>query len=588
MNYLVAYCKPNAVSVIKIDTEASVVAVENVDTVKPEHNESSEEGSSEEESSEESSPFYCPLPARDVLGLQPGELYKGATKRQYVHSSFSHYMLRENHYRLSDEDAIALMMNECHYLPKSLLLHEYEVMQWTWSHDALLPLLTRFFSKLESLSVKFRTGKDLDYDYTMVGIKHGYEDMEVVLAACFSSPLLTSVYIEGVHEEHLGSVLASTLSSSPCPSLTALKVLHGRGDAKSCFEALATIIASHSNLSELSLYMNTGLTVSVSTFSYLYALLINFVQKQEFSKLIIGGLVPGGNMLQSLLEAFLNAPCSHPQEVCLQHIEQDHNVATSTNLPVSVSLIDTLSPSGALEYKSLFVDKYSILTVEFCEWLFSHQPLVLKAFHFNALLVTGTVKFPRWYELIPSEAAAPIHLLSDNASFCTQDLSLLLVGGLPNKSLQSVLHGKPLRKLSLAQKVQVQSYDMYSIPSLCNIGDVADILSLKLETLTELTISLPTVSIGSSADVERFGDTTFSLSNYEEFSLNVSVFWRKGESKYIKLLYSKWLKYGRKKMKSFQMGVYDFDLTDEIHRMLDEMGLVIGHILQNNFYFEHC
>ena len=574
INYLVAYCKPNAANEEKVATCAAEFRVED-DSDIMESNDYSKDDSDNESYDSSKGSFYYPLPACDAMGLKPGEVYEGATKGQYIHSRFSHYISHKNHYRLSDEDAITLIMNECHYYPRSLLLYDYDSMQWTCSHDALLALLTQFFSKLESLSVRFRQLSDIDFDYARVGIRERCEDLETVLMSCFHSPLLKSVEIFGVYEESLGPVLASTLASKPCPSINSLKISHGKGDAKSSFEALAVIIASHDNLSELTLDLGTGLTSTATAFSHLNASLINFIQNKEYFKLTIGGIFPSDSQLQSLLDVFLKMPCSHSQQLCLEGIQQSRNEEVSTNLPVNKSPIDK-APSGALEYKSLFVDKRSMFTVDFCEWLFSHQPLVVKAFHFNALLATGKPLPYRSYDLISSGQAAPIHLLSDNASFHAQDLSLPLVSGLPKEGLQNVLHRKSLRKLSLTQQV------CHFCDYLCDIGDIADILSLKLETLTDLTIIMPVVSLRSSTHVERFGDAVFSLPNCEEFSLSVSVYWRDEDSKYIEVLYKKWLKHGCKKMKLFHMGVnHGISLTDEISRMKDEMELKTS----DHYYF---
>ena len=550
VNYLVAYRKPDAV---------------NVKTMEPKH---------DRRSSSEEKKFYYALPVRDVFGLRPGMVYEFSTKGQHVHSHFSHYILKKNHYRLSDEDAIMLMMNECLYYPKRLLLRDYEVMQWVWSHDALLALLTEFFSKLESLSLWFRgCGKDLD-DY-IPGVRYDTEDLELVLKSCFSSPVLTSVEIFGEITAPRDLVLASTLGSKPCPSLSILEIrclgLGVRFDTTSWFEALVNVITSHNNLSEFTLDLECRLGVSASSFSLLYTSLISFVQKQTFSKLIIRGLVPV--QLRLLLNSFLKTPCSHSQQISLQSVQPQpiHNEATTTNLPISVTQFPINKvPSGALEYKSLFIDEICVLTTVFCEWLFSHQPLALKTFHFNAPCMTlASSRLQHWNT--STELAAPIHLLSDNTLFHIQELCLTLVSDLPDKAVESILHHQQLKKLSL-----IRSKHRYSTVS-CSIGDVAKILSLQHETLTDLMISLPSVSIGSSANVKSFGDAISSLSNYQDFSLSVSVFWKKEDSKYIELLYKNWLKHGRKKMKLFQMGnfAHDFDLTEEMCRMLDEMGLKI-------------
>ena len=78
--------------------------------------------------------------------------------------------------------------------------------------------------------------------------------------------------------------------------------------------------------------------------------------------------------------------------------------------------------------------------------------------------------------------------------------------------------------------------------------------------------------------MERFGDALFSLRNFEIFSLYIAITWGKEDTSHIDRLYNSWLKHGRKKLKSFQMGVAfecQFSLTDELATKLDKMGLVI-------------
>lgn len=66
--------------------------------------------------------------------------------------------------------------------------------------------------------------------------------------------------------------------------------------------------------------------------------------------------------------------------------------------------------------------------------------------------------------------------------------------------------------------------------------------------------------------MECFGDVLFSLRNSETFSLHIPIIWLKEESSHIDRLYNSWLKHGHKKLKSFQMGKfnYQFSLTYEL------------------------
>ena len=553
VNYLVAYQKSNVVTVEVIVEEVDTKEPVSQKSVSEEEEENEEEQDDDEEESYEYNyeEFYYPLPARDVFGRKCDEPFEDATVCQGVHSHYSHYILKENHYRLSDEDAISLMMNECHYYPKKLFIHEYDCMHWTWSSDNLIRLLTQFFSKLESLSLLVREVKDTDQHFdTGSDFK---ETLELVYTCCFSSPVLSSLVAVAPC-----SALYSTLAANPSPSLKMLDIYY-RDSGEARLKALANVIASHSQLTEIHLCLDPRLQNADSSFSCLYTSLIGFVQKQEFTKLTLQRLVPM-SQLQLLLRAFLKTPCSQPQQIHLKHVKPATNDAT----PIHLSVDDNKVPSGALEYKSLFIDEYSHFTVGICEWLFLHQPLVLKSFHFEGNIVI----IGEYHRLSP---ALPIHYLSDNASFQIREL-LLPFNDFLNQGLQNLLQHQQLTNLSLRPAVAGR------VP--CDINAITRILSLQKETLTELTISKEYFnysSIEPSADMECFGDALFSLRNIEAFSLIISIIWKKEDTSYIDSLYKSWLKHGCKKMKSFQMGKFEyrFALTDELARKLDKIGLVI-------------
>ena len=262
--------------------------------------------------------------------------------------------------------------------------------------------------------------------------------------------------------------------------------------------------------------------------------------------------------MKLLLDAFLKTPCSQPQDFHLQLIEPVYNEATATHVPVG----DSKVPSGALEYKSLFLDQYSSITVNFYEWLFSHEPFILKAFRFDASIM----KFGEYHRLVPSETAFPIHLLSDNALFQTRELSLPIFDDFPNQALQNLLHRQQLTRLSLRPTkppVENQFFPigrLEEVPKPCNINAITEILLCQTEQLVELTITreyFNYVSIEPSANMECFGDALFSLRNFETFSLCIAILWKKEDISHIDRLYNSWLKHGCKKMKSFQMGKFE-------------------------------
>ena len=560
VNYLVAHQKPEVVE----------------EKEEPAHEKKcSEEENLEEVEDEKEYPndYFFPLPARDVFGMQHGDLFEEATKGQHVHSCFSCYISKENHYRLSDEDAASLMMNECHFYPKKLFLHEYEHMHWKWSHSDLTQLLTQFFGKLESLSLHFRDGKDID-DHVCLHGNNSKETLELVLSCCFSSPVLTSLEIlDPVRDDTATKALSSTLAAKPCPSLKKLDICYWGGDV-GCLEPLARIIASHNQLTEiLCACLGDGRRLTASSYSCLYTSLIGFVQRQEFSKLTLKGLVGASFQLQHLLDTFFKTPCSQPQGVHLEsiYVLSACDQSVPSHMPV---YSESKAPSGALEYKSLVISEHSGVTADFCEWLLSHDPLVLKTFHFNS----GIVSFDEYGRLVPFKMAFPIHLLSDNTSFQTRELAIPLFNDILNEALLKLLHRQQLTHLSL-QPTDQQVWEVKP----CNINAITSILSLQKEQLTELTISrrgFHYTSIDLSADMERFGGALFSLRNFEIFSLCIAIVWKKDDTGYIDRLYNSWLNHGCKKMKSFQMGKfeYQFSLTDELATKLDKMGLVIDPI----------
>ncbi len=555
VNCLVAYRKPNSFS--------------------EEMNRDSEEQLSESDSSDEGD-SYSPLPLRGVFRQEYGELYGEVMKGKHIPARYSHYISKQSHYRLSDEDAISLMMNECNYYPKKLVMHEYERMYWKWSDENLVQLLTQFFSKLESLNLRFRQGKEnISHDTCTPAIDESKRVFELVLNCCFNSPVLNSLVIA----DPARTDFLSKLAAEPCQLLKKLDIHYWRNfrDKIHHLEAFASVIASHSQLTEIGLRLDTDLDIDTSSFSCLFTSLIDFVQRPEFSKLSLHGQIPFSSHFRLLIDAFLKTSCSQPQEIHLHPLELAYSEASSVDLPV----VNNKVPNGALEYKSLFVHDYCKVTIDVCKWLFSHQPLILKAFHFDAYLV-NIMEYDLFHLLPP--LYFPMEVLCDNSLFQTQELLLPIFHDLPSPVFQNLLHRQQLTKLSLVPNTPSEEFWEEEEPKPCSISSITSILSLQVETLTELIIPMKNysfccVSVESSADVERFGDALFLLRNYEVFSLCIPVLWKIEDVVHIDSLYKTWQRHGCKKLKSFRMGKfeYGFVLTDELARKLDKMGLVIQY-----------
>jgi hypothetical protein len=180
------------------------------------------------------------------------------------------------------------------------------------------------------------------------------------------------------------------------------------------------------------------------------------------------------------------------------------------------------------------------------------------------------------------EASSSVTSLCNNALFQTRELSLPIFDDFPNQAFQHLFQCQQLTHLTLRPTKQpVKDVFTISRPQHCNIDAITEILSYQKEQLIELTIYreyFNYVSIKPSTDMERFADVLFSLNNFEIFSLQIPIRWKQEDTRHIDRLYDCWLKHGRKKLKSFQMGKfeYQFSMTDELARKLDEMGLVIN------------
>ena len=150
--------------------------------------------------------------------------------------------------------------------------------------------------------------------------------------------MLSSLEIfDPVIDDTAGKVLSSTLATKPCPSLKKLDVfcwVRYSGEVH-CLEALAKIISSHSQLTEICMHIDTIAKVEPSSFLCVYTSLVGFIQRLEFSKLIpLQGQVPNSLQLKQLLDAFFTMPCSQLQEIHLESIEPVHNEATPIHVTV--------------------------------------------------------------------------------------------------------------------------------------------------------------------------------------------------------------------------------------------------------------
>ena len=120
---------------------------------------------------------------------------------------------------------------------------------------------------LESLSLQFRWGKDID-SYVCQHGEDSREALELVLSCCFSSPVLSSIAsLDPVGEETASKALFSTLAAKPCPTLRKLDFVNWI-NYSGVLEALANVIASHTQLVELHIDLCDDQRLTASSYSY--------------------------------------------------------------------------------------------------------------------------------------------------------------------------------------------------------------------------------------------------------------------------------------------------------------------------------
>ena len=178
---------------------------------------------------------------------------------------------------------VSPMMMQCHWwwasatsIPRSYFFTSMStctgsVAMTTWPYA----YWHSFFSKLESISLRFREGKDI-YDYVST-VDCFREALEVLLSCCFSSPVLSS--LDTVLDNIANKVFSVTLAAKPCPSKKPdISCWVSYSGEVPCLEVPAKIIISHGKLTEICVqigannYCNSRqqfIYISIHTFDWL-------------------------------------------------------------------------------------------------------------------------------------------------------------------------------------------------------------------------------------------------------------------------------------------------------------------------------
>ena len=451
--------------------------------------------------------------------MNANELY------QEVPPRYSSYLNEENHCRLSEEDALVLLMEKCDYYAGDMYINVLRCggIRWNWEDDRIKSLIGRFFSKRFKLVLCCFSFSESDCE-TDRALK---DIMEAILSS--STRQLFSLTISDARDDHIFAI-APLLShpNAPC-RLEELHIKHSNSFTDGA-NAFGDIIFSQSTLSSLEVF---SLPCSTSDSQFVTSI-INFLQRPNFKHLSLKGIMFSSEVLQTLIATFLTTPCSQDQSFQLERYES----LTDSFSDIEQKL-DIPQPQSALEYKSLEVLTSRCININ--PWLLSLQPLKLKS-----LFISSLRSECRTLALAANNTSLHVsHLRLEVTDFCAE-------------SFQTLLQKRSLKE------VEIVSYTQY--PGTIGLCDITHGLLKVIETgtLEKLTVSPKSpfrqatsydkLNPPSRAEVEQFSETLFSLPHLEHFSLELSIWFFQGSdiTDFLETMFKIWKrKNKRQRLKRF-------------------------------------
>ena len=510
--------------------------------------------------------------------------YEETNKRfQCVPPRYSSYTFKNKNYRLSDDDAITLLMEKCNYYPEALFISISAYTSRCWNNA----LMRQFLSKVVRLK--------LYYDFYVKGAT----ETEQLLKTLLSSPSptlfsldLVSYYTERqsdndysddcfVSDDHV-RILAQ-LSGSPTATPASLSSdLRTLRELSVCgwfttdgFNQLAMVINSQPALSSFSFHSSLGLFISREDQRTDYGNLpIQYKSSSSTQRFVkaLGSLVQNPNLrditlcnvtfplkiIQDLITAFFTLPCTVPQTLKLKSVI----VEESTDALAHESAQQKLAVSeSALLYKSLEISVQGLESSNFFTWLLSLHPIRLKSL---AVLCTEK-QFPR--SSVKHVDCLPI--VAQNTYFQVENLSLCVPDSISIAGVQALLLKDTLKKLKLV-----------FCSGTVDFGGLAEGLQMSSKMLDELKIEeRMTQLIAARSDdstLASFCDTIFAIPQLDHLNLELSLNFNHNFPGIIKAMYKSWKKNseGRKPKKLvLRYSMFMHMPGDEYPSMASEMGL---------------
>ena len=480
-------------------------------------------------------PNIYPVPQRELdNSIDDGRLScnydRLATKRQCIPQRYSNLVKEVS--RLSDSDALLLMMDKCNYNPEWIAFSCRENIQWCLKDETLLELLSRFFCRLQEVHLNIIDETDEACD-------------DIALSTCFATPSVSSLSLHLLCEvDHL--YLLSGVSNL---RLTKLHISSPFDFTDTAVKELAEILLKLSNVSDLEIG-ELG-ECSFPDDSYFLSNVAGIITNPQFRRFSFEGCEMSSAAVSKLLFAFFSTVSSCPQGLYLR----SGIVIASDGLRLQSPMSSSICVS-ALQHKTLKVD---YCCGKMCLSLLSLRPLSLRSI---SLVFTSNSR---------REVCDILETVANNDRLQVQHLRLALayVLGLddPQVSLPEIVLISIFKRSTLKSLALDLRWNAIDLNVLTNALSV----QLNLGSLEKLTLTFDKLEGPETfCDLEHLIDLIFNLPQISIFSFDFDI--HLSDFHIIETIHKHWQ---AKRPKEFCFGHFvEMEVSEHVQSTIEEMELI--------------
>lgn len=440
--------------------------------------------------------------------------------------------------RLSDSDAISLMMDKCNYIPKWIALsYTQNIDRWGLRDKELL---SKFFGRVNEVHVNVFTECYMESHDEWCG--------DIVLTACFASPGVSSLSLHLFCETINHLCFSSEIYSL---SLSRFQFSSNSDFTDTLVKELAEILEYHHNLCELKIGDTDGCDFPYKS-SELLSAISAIICNPRFCKFSFEGCEISSSDVAQLLFFFFSTNSSHPQELSFK-----------TNTISTADYIKIQSPMSLVGCDSALLNKvlkFDYCSAKLCSSLLSLKPLSLHEIYLS----------------FPCSSAQEVHdvieSVADNDKLQVNNLVLINAGSyhnlqfevsLPEAALTSILKRPNLESLRLDFKWKAN--DLNSLTNaLC--------AQTALGSLKKLDITFDQLKTPKNfCDLELLIDSVFNLPQIATFCFDFDI--HLPDFSIVEVVHKYWQ---TKRPKEFNLGHFvKMEVSEHNQSLIDEMQLVV-------------